>query len=340
MSIEQALGLGRYRTNGSKSLKLVICLLATLVLVFASVSAILSFKLYSLNLAYTELQEQYKMLNESYSSLWKDYRSLNQSYTWLEQEYQMLQTEYDVLEAQYNQLSADHEAFTSAYSSLVSLVNRRSRPQGSEWKQFVTPRDPSVVSKMYEITGGWETPGDWSEIWSDIDKMYTWVVNNIEYSKDQPAPVLPDDPTTSSIVYVNELVQFPNETLERKEGDCEDMAILLASLIRAYVLEAGYDLPAEVVTITNYISGHAAAYLPVEGGKICILDPAGRYSTRDWLGCLCGKDVREEVYNWLNYWAQAGLPNAIIYFVFSDSMYKFFGDTEAFIDWMYERTAS
>lgn len=82
-----------------------------------------------------------------------------------------------------------------------------------EWREireFVQPFSPSVV-------------GAQADIWDCLD----WVCRNISYLED-----------------VGEFWQLSSETLTKKEGDCEDSAILLASMLNnftnAYVVLGDY----------------------------------------------------------------------------------------------------
>jgi len=72
-----------------------------------------------------------------------------------------------------------------------------------EWREireFVQPFSPSVV-------------GAQADIWDCLD----WVCRNISYRED-----------------VGEFWQLASETLTKKEGDCEDSAILLTSMLRGF----------------------------------------------------------------------------------------------------------
>jgi hypothetical protein len=59
---------------------------------------------------------------------------------------------------------------------------------------------------------------------------------------------------SGDVEYTTEMWQFPNETLSVGRGDCEDMAILLCSLVRGY----SQDYWAECVLILSSSAGHAA----------------------------------------------------------------------------------
>ena len=233
-----------------------------------------------------------------------------------------LNTELDILNSTLNE-------YVDAYSSLRDRINNRW--SGANASVFVTPDDPSVKELVLNITGGWADKSSTAELLSDLKKLYDWVVDNIDYRYDGLYPVLPDKPM-GNLSFVNEMWQMPNETLELGRGDCEDMAILLASMIRAYGASA------ELIVIENEIIGHMAVQVPLGKGEIIILDPAGHYYTGSETGALGPRDLREEINRWLSYWANAGFKNTNVTRVFSDKIDKRFSSTEEYVEWMYSRT--
>jgi len=80
------------------------------------------------------------------------------------------------------------------------LVAVRHLGEWHEIREFVQPFSPSVV-------------GAQADIWDCLD----WVCRNISYRED-----------------VGEFWQLSSETLTKKEGDCEDSAILLTSMLRGF----------------------------------------------------------------------------------------------------------
>ncbi|MBA7676460.1 hypothetical protein ES703_84701 [subsurface metagenome] len=83
------------------------------------------------------------------------------------------------------------------------LVSVRYPGQWHDLREFVTPYDPEV-QEIYSHIG----PNAW--------QLLDFVCRNISYRRD-----------------IGEFFQFPSETLARGQGDCDDSAILLTSLIRA-----------------------------------------------------------------------------------------------------------
>ncbi|MBS7634104.1 hypothetical protein KEJ34_01185 [Candidatus Bathyarchaeota archaeon] len=220
--------------------------------------------------------------------------------------------------------------YVSAYQSLREKVNHR-------WNQisvepFITPRDQAVIEIVYSITGGWSNPSDFDECWKDIKTMYNWVVNNIEYRYDGLYPILPYEPS-GDLSFWDEMWQFPNETLNLKKGDCEDMAILLCSMIRCYEEQCS----AEVITIRSSLSGHSAVQILVKDYKLIILDPVGKYYSCDYWGNIVFNDITAEINNWLNYWKPAMGSDVYVWRIFSDHIDKKFISTREYIAWMYSR---
>ncbi|MCS7138540.1 MAG: hypothetical protein NZ873_00590, partial [Crenarchaeota archaeon] len=256
------------------------------------------------------------------------YRRLNKNYTYLKYEYEKLYSEYGSLDSKYSSIVKEKENIESWYISLKSNVNIR-QGFGEDRKIFITPNDIEVKKIVLETTKGWSNTSDWSEFWMDLERLYNWVINNIMYSYDSPSPVLPD--AGGEIYWRDECYRFPNETIKQKRGDCEDQAILLASMILSYSNEK-YG-----VWVIQWVSdnvGHTAVAIPVKNGKLTILDPAGRFYTSGLKGEVGSKDVRTAIEEWLAYWEKQGYSNIRIYFVFSKELSREFKSTEEFIQWV------
>jgi len=285
----------------------------------------------NLHTNYSSLQSSYSALEASHSSLQTDYSSLQSSYDSLESSYSSLQANYSSLHTDYEVLQSSFDSYYSDYANLRSLINQR--VLHLDIMDFITPDDSAVGSIVSSVTGGWSNHDDWDEYWTDVKKMYDWVVDNIDYRYDGLFPVIPSTPS-GSIQYSDEMWQFPSETLDIKKGDCEDMAILLTSMILSYN-EGKYWV--ECIWITSSSSGHVGVQFPVSGDKLTILDPAGNYYTQNLDGSLGSKDISTEINNWLNYWKTDMGSDVRVYRVFSDSMDRSFSSTNEYTTWMYNR---
>ena len=278
---------------------------------------------------YDELSSQYASLNSKYLSLNASYTALNSSYDELDSSYVLLNSSYVSLQAQFDELQTSYYTVASDYFEIRNQLNQRS--QHYDVERFITPDDAAVQQTIEEVTGGWSDPSDWDEYWTDLKALYNWVVSNVPYNYDGLFPVLPSV-MSGEVEYTTEMWQFPNETLSVGRGDCEDMAILLCSLVRGYT----HEYWAECILIVSSSSGHAAVQIPVSGGKLAILDPAGHYYTSS-LGSLVSKDIATEITSWLNYWKPQMGTDVRVHRVFSAYMDQTFTSTSAYTSWMYNR---
>jgi len=260
------------------------------------------------------------------------YSSLDSEHRALISEHQNLKSSYDTLQSGYSSLQSSYDSYVSDYGALRNQINQRTLQQGV--KDFITPLETAVKSKVLQITGGWSNPSDWNEFWTDVKAMYDWVVSNIEYRYDGLSPILPSSPS-GNIEYSDEMWQFPKETLNLMKGDCEDMAVLLTSMILSY---GGTKFGgAECISIEGSLGGHVGVQILVAGDKLTILDPAGKYYTQTWYGSIDSKDISTEIDNWLNYW-QSEMGNDVrVERVFSNDLDKSFSSTSEYISWMYSR---
>jgi hypothetical protein len=278
---------------------------------------------------YLSLQSRYAALSSQYDSLNSQYLSLQASYDGIDSSYDLLNSQYISLQSQFDELQDSYDSVASDYYEIRDQLNHRS--QHYDIEQFITSNDTSVQQTINQVTEGWSDPSDWDEYWTDLKALYDWVVNNIAYNYDGLFPVLPSM-MSGDVEYITEMWQFPNETLSLERGDCEDMAILLCSLVRGYSQEYW----TECILITSSSAGHAAVQIPVSGDKLAILDPAGHYYT-NLMGDLVSKDISTEINNWLDYWKPQMGSDVRVYRVFSDYMDQSFSSTSDYTLWMYDR---
>jgi len=230
-----------------------------------------------------------------------------------------------------NQLETEknkNSQMLNQYASLKEQVNTRLGDTSEDKQNFITPNNSLVSAKVLEITGGYS--GDVNDYWGDCERLYRWVVNNISYSYDSYMPILPES-VSGGLIWQQDYWRMPEETIEDKTGDCEDMAVLLASMLRSYN-EGKYQI--WVLVVHSGELGHVAVAFPVEGGKLTILDPAGNYYTGQY-GSLDSSSVSIAVNNWLSHW-QSEMPDAEITGVFSEDIFEEFSSTAEFTTWAQE----
>jgi len=302
--------------------------------------------------SYRELNSQYINLNHSYHELQSGYKSLNTRYrelqvncTLLRNNYEKLQAEYDNLSKQYTSLSLAHSNLQRKYTSLKDeYQNLQSRYNTLQLNYNTLRNYYLTLSHDVESLSGYlmsisfipwafkralninevlkvkkavlKADISSSDIWSSIEKIYKWIVNNIKYVHDVNIPYL-------ELTYVNvdkdkyvcrinvksyqNYIQTPAETIELRQGDCDDQAILAYAMIKFY---ERYIYGKEYLLYIAYIrfndgSAHLAVFLPVQGGKLTIIDPAGKYLT-SYLFHISARETDIELKHYSNWWRALG----------------------------------
>ena len=288
---------------------------------------------------YDALQTKYYALLGNYSTLQYDYQNiLLQSPSSVPNpggapDTQQMLTRYQALQQLYLNLQAEYNQFISNYQKLRSMTDLRLMQ--TNLAPLTTPDDPAVIALVHSITGKVGNATDPNSYWKDIKSMYDWVASNIVYREDGLYPQLPNNPSdavTDGLQHTDQMAQFSNETLRLKMGDCEDISILLTSMIRAYFNK---QFLVENIWITGENAGHVAVVIPFQSEKIVILDPPRSYYSHDTLGNIAVNTISSEMYNWMNIWRPSLGNDVHVYRIFSDYMDKYFNGTEQYITWMY-----
>jgi predicted transglutaminase-like cysteine proteinase len=94
----------------------------------------------------------------------------------------------------------------------------------NQMKLLVTPQEQTVTQALQEALGTTiqTSTDDPSPAVDDINQIRLWVYSHIKQASDE------------DLHGVTDYWQTPTETLNLKAGDCEDFAILMVSLMRAY----------------------------------------------------------------------------------------------------------
>ena len=290
--------------------KKVIATIIILISVIGAQTVITFWMFYRSQVEYDLLSSEHDDLQSDYDELTSDHDSLSLLYDWLKED--------------YDYLIQSHNSSADAYDEIRDLINLRSLHPTEQEKTLITPDDPDVQSVVLSVTGGWSDPNDFDELWNDYKKLYDWVVDNIEYRSDGYYPILPANPS-GSVQQYEEMWQLPSETLSLKQGDCEDMALLLASLLYCYNEK-------ECAVNLIVVTAHVGVCFPVGDDEICILDPAMSYYTSSGSPHydLTSNDVRDETTYWINTY-----DLDTVEWVFSAVLWREFSTTEEFINWMY-----
>jgi len=293
----------------------------------------LELNLSNLTNKYNTLKSEYSKLYFNYSQLYSEYNTLSSNYSKLYSEYSKLYSEYSALKASlkskdtnlnfyYAQLSQNVLNLYNLLQSYVSLPQSFSRVLNKEAVNVVS-------SIVYSITEGLTSR------WSAYQKIYDYITSNIKYVNDIDMLYINNYwyVDVSGFEYITKFevnttksyIQTPKLTLETKQGDCEDQAILAYAMIqyyRKYIMGTEYSLYIAHIEFSDGI-GHAAVFLPVKGGEICIIDPAGKYLTSS-NGEIASKPASTELQEYSNYWSEHGTIKYIKLYSISitDGSYK------------------
>jgi hypothetical protein len=195
---------------------------------------------------------------------------------------------------------------------------------------YITPSDNLVSAVTPFVFQDSFNRSDTEEVWTNLYTIYQWIRNNIQYHNDTYHG---EDGIELSGV---DVWQFPNQTILLGTGDCEDQALLLASLIMNYC-DTTFYVECLFLQSLNGI-GHVAIYLPILGDSICILDPATGYTTNGTNDVLTSKPIEQEISQYLQFLSQLSNDSWNVSNVFSNDFSLLFSSTDEFTDWLIERT--
>jgi len=267
----------------------------------------------TLKSSYIKLQNAYEALEVNYTELQSNYELLNAKYVELQDKYAVLLTEYGALLTSYNNLVENYEKWRAYLETYISLTDSFRR----------TLSDSEILSLVSKVESIVSNPSSW---WRSVKQLYDYVAYNIEYVYDEPFPV---PPTVSELennnyrnVTINHSYMSPTETLELGQGDCDDQAVLLYALVKAYNKYVyGTDYALWVMRVVFEEGAHLAVAFPVSEGELTIIDPAGHYYT-GWL-FLTSNDPHEELENYSNYWSEyGGITYITLYSIYDGEAYE------------------
>lgn len=297
----------------------------------------------------SRLEEDYNALQEKYYALLGNYSDLESRYKNIllqrpsmstpsgsssdNSDAQQYLSRYSALQQLYSELQSEYYQYQSDYRKLKEMID--ARLMQSSLIQFITPEDPAVMNITLEVAGELGRSPDSGLSWSGINAIYDWVNNNIEYKDDGLYPQLPTDVAEAKVnglKHTAQMAQYPNETLRMRTGDCEDLAVLLVSMVRAYM-----SIQVECIWITGANAGHVAVAVPIGEDKVVIMDPIRDYYSHDVLGEMAVNSISTEIYDWLNIWRPTLGNDVHVYRVFSDYMDKYFESTQEYLIWQANR---
>lgn len=224
-------------------------------------------------------------------------------------------------------LKAERDQILSSYADMRKQINLRlGIEQDSQF--FITPDAPEITAKVQEITDGYSS----QYLWRDYGRLYMWIVRNIKYSQDSSTPLLPEY-INGTLDWRGDFWRLPDETLRDETGDCEDMALLLTSMLLNYNER---QFPVWIVGVRTFglnPEAHVAVAIPSTNNQLTIFDLAAHYYTKFPIyGGFGSEYVPVAIFHWLEH-LEKEMPGAEIYLVFSENFYQEFSGTQEFVDW-------
>lgn len=276
------------------------------------------------------LYNNYQVVYDNYKTLYNNYNELSTKYNDLMMNYTSLKSEYSTLlqmKEYYGNLSNDVLKFKNLIYSYIGIPEAFPR---------VLNEDAIKKTSNAVINAG-VVP---SNLWVSIQKIYDYITTNIKYAYDIEMPYIS---TYWSVTYdgkeyvtkfydevktIEQYVQTSELTLKIKQGDCDDQAILAYAMIKyymRYINGTEHDLYIALIKFSKG-DGHLSVILPVQGGKLCIIDPAGHYLTKSE-DMITSKEALSELQAYSNYWSDTAgaITNMALYKInVTDGSYTLF----------------
>jgi hypothetical protein len=280
----------------------------------------------------SRLDANYVALTNSFNELSSIYSDLDLAQFNLIIQRNLLTSYFESLNNSYNDLKEYYKGLSKNVSELYNLLYSYSRiPQA-----FSRTLNEATISKT-EIAVMSATSGS-TDVWSSYEKIYQYVTANIAYAEDI------DMPYPSTYWYINitgsefitkftmtsyrNYVQTPELTLSIKQGDCDDQAVLAYAMIKYYMkYVAGSEYPLYIAqTDLNDGTSHLAVFIPIQGGELCILDPASDYLTSTWSG-FTSIQALQELRNYSSHWYPNSIARITLYSIdVTDGSYSIMGE--------------
>jgi hypothetical protein len=268
-------------------------------------------KLSDAQMQYVTLYTQFQILtkentdlNTSYRNLMIQKSSLENSYTHLQSDYSKLRTDSQTASAYFKQLSVkitDLESVMKSYCQLpgafTRTLNENEIKKVGDTVKLMTSIEPNYLAAY--------------------DKINNWVTGHITDVKDILFPYIVPITTIFNGTTVNtgynlyetqEYISTPEFTLKQSQGDSESQAILDFAMMKYYDRYIKGESKNAYLTVMSFSDGtlHSAIFMPVTDGRICIMDPAGQYVTRDQEDATV-KLAASEIPTYYNYWSNQDL---------------------------------
>jgi len=205
--------------------------------------------------------------------------------------------------------STSLKAYRDKYFQIEEFINLRTPLAKENLADLIVVND-KIKNTIIDLYSG--------NFKNDIFALTKWVHTNIKYVNDPPYPRI----FAGNISFVNDVWQSSIETLQLRQGDCEDLAALLAAFIKSvYPTSEVY----VIVVGSSESFGHAASLVFYEDVGY-LLDPT--------FGTIY--ELEDGIYEWLN---NISAPqSAYVSFIVglntnNEKVYLEFSSTYQFILW-------
>lgn len=232
-----------------------------------------------------DLFSRYQQLEQNYLDTDMKLRRAIEENVALKTELAGLQLRYQQLQSLYNNMKSVADTLNASLSTIASTLSTCCLPEA--FSRVLSLDKVRAVAGYVSAAGVVK-----DDVVTSIHRIYSWIRRNVEYAFDQPKPhpalntclsIGGDTYCFYSVGFVEEYVQDPEFTAKYKRGDCDDQAVLAYAMIKYYFMFVhgkDYDVWIALLRFSNG-EGHAAVFVPVAGGYLLVVDPAGSYITGD-----------------------------------------------------------
>lgn len=301
-----------------------IILLLIILLIFSNLAWYLGYS--QLNAQHNSLLSQYQSLRFSYDYVLSMYGELENNYSALKNNYYTISQRYQVLENNYSELAKNYKDLQLSYINLLEnyvSLNKSASQLMRELKLLAYVPDSfsrvlnwSAVEAIgkYVIEAGVSS----TDFWGSLQAIFRYIRTKVRYTWDVEIPIVwdydwilsPDGRILMSTLhyfYYRNYVQTPEFTIKYGQGDCDDQAVLAYAMIKYYMLKVyGKEYELYVAYIEFDKDAHLAVFLPVSGGQLTIIDPAGSYISTDSTGRIHSWFAKQELQMYYDWWSSAG----------------------------------
>lgn len=294
--------------------------------------AVIEANLATLQASFDSLQTNYDALQGTYSGLQAEYTALSSQYNTLQSgvdsglaslsaDYVQLQKDYDDLSTLVTNKVQGTIGYTETLNHLKALTLAVRSLNSTLWEycnevdSFRNTLTTAEVLKMEATVRS--VVGSSTDSWTNYQRIHEYVTTNVDYVYDVEVPYISYYNyidvngvrylTDFDVASIENYVQTPEWTLDNGQGDCDDQAALEYAMLRyynKYVVGTDYNLYLTELDFSDG-SSHVTVFMPVSGGKLTILDPAGNYLTKTG-STIASKTATSEIEAYSGHWSSNG----------------------------------